>query len=214
MLQGLDQEEPVPYGYGHLETFSCVREDMQSVSCDMVVGEVSSQVYLPWLACCAGKPPPYVVYQLRRRVASCTVIRVCEEWDGVDLYVEICIRWVIRGWGGGILGCSVLRHSGHLSSLGSLAQPRHSLCLGSQLRCVSAGLSKHTGQSSGTCSPSSVFPACLCTSSSGCWGGGVANKSGSRALWTSVSVSPGGVVWAARSTVGVAGPGLGSVSPS
>ena len=91
MLQGLDQEEPVPYGYGRLETFSRVREDMQSVSCDMVVGEVSSKVYLPQLACCDGKPPPYVVCQLRRRVESCTVVRVCEEWVVVDLYVEICI---------------------------------------------------------------------------------------------------------------------------
>ena len=42
MLHGLDQEEPVPYGYGRLETVPRVREDMQSVSCDMVVREVSS----------------------------------------------------------------------------------------------------------------------------------------------------------------------------
>ena len=57
-------------------------------------------MYLPQLACCACKPPPYVVCQLRRRVESCTVIRVCEESVVVDLYMEICICWVIRGWGG------------------------------------------------------------------------------------------------------------------
>ena len=57
-------------------------------------------MYLPRLACCAGKPPPYVVCQLRRRVEIRTVIRVCEESVFVDLYVEICICWVVRGWGG------------------------------------------------------------------------------------------------------------------
>ena len=118
------------------------------------------------------------------------------------------------GVGGGIFGCSVPRHSGHLSSRGSLAQSWHSLCLGSQLRRVSAGLSKHTGQSSRARPPLSVFHACLCTSSSGWRGGGAASKSGSTALCTSVPMSPGGVVGAARSTAGVAGPGLGSVSPS
>ena len=70
------------------------------MSCDVVVWEVSFEVYLPQLACCAGKPPPYVVCQMRWRVESCTVIRVCEESVVVDLYVEICICWVIRGWGG------------------------------------------------------------------------------------------------------------------
>ena len=100
VLQGLDQEEPVPYGYGHLEALSRAREDMQPVSCDVVVWEVNSKVYLPQLACCTGQPPPYVVCQMRWRVESCTVIRVCEESVVVDLYVEIRICWVIRGWGG------------------------------------------------------------------------------------------------------------------
>ena len=108
---------------------------------------------------------------------------------------------------GGIFGCSVPRHSGHLSSRGSLEQFWHSLCLGSQLRRVSAGLSKHTGQSSRARPPSSVFHACLWTSSSGWRGGGAASKSGSKALCTSVPMSPGGVVWAACSTAGVVGPG-------
>ena len=70
------------------------------MSCDMVVGEISSEVYLPELACCAGKPSPYVVYQLRWRVESCTIVRVREQSVVVDLYVEIRICWVIRGWGG------------------------------------------------------------------------------------------------------------------
>ena len=100
MLQGLGQEKPIPYGYGHLETFSRAREDMQCVSCDVVAGEVSCEVYLPQLARCVGKPPPYVVCQRRRRDESRTVIRVCEESVVVYLYVEICICWVIRGWGG------------------------------------------------------------------------------------------------------------------
>ena len=64
MLRGLDQKKLVPYGYGHLELISLVRKDMQFVSCDMVVGEVSSEVYLPQLACCGGKPSPYIVCQL------------------------------------------------------------------------------------------------------------------------------------------------------
>ena len=214
MLRGLDQKKPEPYGYGHWELISRVRKDMQSMSCDMVVGEVSCEVYLPQLACCAGKPSPYVVCQLRRRSESCTIVRVREQSVVVDLYVEIRICGVIRGRGVGILGCSVLRHSGHHSSIGSLAQSRQSLCLGSQLRFVSAGVSKHMRQSSGTCSLSSAFPAFLGTSSSGCWGGGVASRSGNRALWTSISMSLGGVVCVARSTAGAAGPGLDSVSPS
>ena len=47
MVRRARKEELVPYGYGHLESLSRAREDMQSVSCDVVVWEVNFEVYLP-----------------------------------------------------------------------------------------------------------------------------------------------------------------------
>ena len=123
LLQGLDQKEPVSYGYGHWEALPRAREDMQSVSCDVVVWEVSPEVYLPQLACCASEPPPHVVCQMHWRVGSCAVIRVCEESVVVDLYVEIRICWVIRGWGGVSLVAACRGTVGILAVVGRWRSP-------------------------------------------------------------------------------------------
>ena len=82
------------------------------------------------------------------------------------------------GVGGGALSSSMLRHNGHLSSGGSLAEAWHSLCLGSQLRLVFAGWSIHMGQSSWNCSLAPTFPVFEAVLFSSCWGSGVARMGG------------------------------------
>ena len=82
------------------------------------------------------------------------------------------------GVGVGTLSSSMLRHNGHLSSRGSLAEVWHILCLGSQLRLVPAGWSIHMGQSSWNCSLASTFPDFEAVLLSGCWGSGVVCRGG------------------------------------
>ena len=92
--------------------------------------------------------------------------------------------------GGGTIRSSMLRHNGHLSSRGSLAQVCHSLCLGSQLRLVAAGWSIHMGQSPWNCSLASTFLVFEAVLLSGCWGSGVARRGGGGAALVSIPVSP------------------------
>ena len=214
MLRGLDQKKPVLYGYGHVEFISRVRKDIQSVSCDMVVGEVSSEVYLPQLACCAGKPSPYVVCQLRWQVESCTIVRVRQQSVVVHLHVEIRIFWVIRGWGWGYLWlqCAAAQWASQQPWVVG-AVPLQPVPGVTTWVCIRGAFQAYGAVRWDLFTVVRV-PCFLGYVVVGLLGGGVACRSGMRASWTSISMSPGGVVCVARSTMGAVGPGLGSVSPS